>query len=249
MLRNTGKLVLSRSIRSNAAKLSPRVGQYLHQPSSLVIHPFLGGRNFSAKPDDKTKPAVAGEEEKKNEEVKKENAVVAGLKSAWKSIREIAANPKQTWQHIKDEAHHYWIGSKLLWSEMKITAQILKRTTHGHELTRRERIQLQRTTKDMLRLVPFAIFVIVPFMELLLPVALKLFPNMLPSTFEDRSKKEESLKKQLEMRLELRQFMKETVYDIAQKKKEVSGEAGSAAVSYLNNSIVFFIQYNDILIV
>jgi hypothetical protein len=34
--------------------------------------------------------------------------------------------------------------------------------------------------------VPFSVFIIVPFMELLLPVALKLFPNMLPSTFEDK---------------------------------------------------------------
>ena len=46
--------------------------------------------------------------------------------------------------------------------------------------------QLRRTTTDLLRLIPFAVFVIVPFMELLLPVALKLFPNMLPSTFEDK---------------------------------------------------------------
>ena len=46
--------------------------------------------------------------------------------------------------------------------------------------------QLRRTTQDILRLVPFAVFVIVPFMELLLPVVLKLFPNMLPSTFEDK---------------------------------------------------------------
>jgi hypothetical protein len=46
--------------------------------------------------------------------------------------------------------------------------------------------QLKRTTQDLLRLVPFAVFIIVPFMELLLPVALKLFPNMLPSTFEDK---------------------------------------------------------------
>ena len=40
----------------------------------------------------------------------------------------------------------------------------------------------------MFRLVPFIIFVVVPFMEFLLPVALKLFPNMLPSTFQDRLK-------------------------------------------------------------
>jgi LETM1 and EF-hand domain-containing protein 1 len=51
-------------------------------------------------------------------------------------------------------------------------------------MTRRERNQLVRTTMDLFRLVPFAVFVIVPFMELLLPVALKLFPNMLPSTFQ-----------------------------------------------------------------
>ena len=38
-------------------------------------------------------------------------------------------------------------------------------------LTRRERNQLIRTTMDMFRLVPFAIFVIVPFMELLLVAA------------------------------------------------------------------------------
>ena len=46
--------------------------------------------------------------------------------------------------------------------------------------------QLKRTTQDLLRLIPFAVFVVVPFMEVLLPVALKLFPNMLPSTFEDK---------------------------------------------------------------
>lgn len=41
----------------------------------------------------------------------------------------------------------------------------------------------------MFRLIPFAVFVIVPFMELLLPLALKLFPNMLPSTFEKSMQK------------------------------------------------------------
>ena len=49
-------------------------------------------------------------------------------------------------------------------------------------------LQLVRTTADMFRLVPFAVFIIVPFMEFLLPVALKLFPNMLPSTFKEKDK-------------------------------------------------------------
>ena len=53
---------------------------------------------------------------------------------------------------------------------------------------RRERKQLTRTIADVFRLVPFIIFLVVPFMEVLLPVALKVFPNMLPSTFEDKLK-------------------------------------------------------------
>jgi hypothetical protein len=77
-------------------------------------------------------------------------------------------------------------GSKLLWSDIKTSFSIIWRVLGGESLTRRERRQLTRTTADLFRLVPFAFFVIVPFMELLLPVALKIFPNMLPSTFQVR---------------------------------------------------------------
>ena len=68
----------------------------------------------------------------------------------------------------------------------------------GYELSRRESNQLQRTIVDVVRLVPFAMFVIIPFAELLLPVALKIFPNLLPSTYEstvDKQKKLAKLKK------------------------------------------------------
>ena len=49
-------------------------------------------------------------------------------------------------------------------------------------------LQLVRTTADLFRLVPFGVFIIVPFMEFFLPVALKLFPGMLPSTFKEADK-------------------------------------------------------------
>ena len=93
-------------------------------------------------------------------------------------------NPKETWKSIKEVADHYWLGSKLLWSDIKVATDIVGRILEGHSMTRRERIQLVRTTTDIFRLVPFSIFIIIPFMELLLPFALKLFPNMLPSTFQ-----------------------------------------------------------------
>lgn len=92
----------------------------------------------------------------------------------------------RAWSKVKHEASHYWNGSKLLAKEVRIASRLQWKLLHGDSLTRRERRQLKRTTTDILRLIPFAVFVIVPFMELLLPVALKLFPNMLPSTFEDK---------------------------------------------------------------
>jgi LETM1 and EF-hand domain-containing protein 1 len=60
-------------------------------------------------------------------------------------------------------------------------------------------------------LVPFAVFLIVPFMELLLPVALKLFPNMLPSTFENKKVQDEKKRKLLNVRLDMARFLQETI--------------------------------------
>lgn len=88
------------------------------------------------------------------------------------------------------ELQHYWVGTKLLWADVKICSRLLLKLAGGKSLTRRERTQLTRTTADIFRLVPFAVFLIVPFMEFLLPVALKLFPNMLPSTFQDKMKEQ-----------------------------------------------------------
>lgn len=48
---------------------------------------------------------------------------------------------------------------------------------------------------------------LVPFLELALPVLLRLFPNMLPSTFEDKLKKEEEIKKRLTVKMELAAFL------------------------------------------
>lgn len=96
--------------------------------------------------------------------------------------------------HWKNESvstlQHYWLGCKLLWADVRISSRLLLKLAGGKSLSRRERQQLTRTTADIFRLVPFAVFIIVPFMEFLLPVFLKLFPNMLPSTFQDKMKEE-----------------------------------------------------------
>ncbi|KAI9456449.1 LETM1-domain-containing protein [Russula earlei] len=115
------------------------------------------------------------------------------------------------WNKVKHEAQHYWHGTKLLAKEVRISARLQRKILQGETLTRRERRQLRRTTQDLIRVIPFAVFIMVPFMEFLLPVALKLFPNMLPSTFEDKFAAEEKARKLLRMRLEMAKFLQETL--------------------------------------
>lgn len=115
------------------------------------------------------------------------------------------------WQKIKKEAVHYWDGTKLLGFEVKISTKLALKMAAGYELTRRERRQLQRTVQDLGRLIPFLPFVIVPFAELLLPVALKLFPNMLPSTYEGQSSKDDKAKRLRSTRKEVSEFLRTTL--------------------------------------
>ncbi|ROW07890.1 hypothetical protein VMCG_03603 [Cytospora schulzeri] len=114
-------------------------------------------------------------------------------------------------QKIKKEVQHYWDGTKLLATEVKISTRLAVRMAAGYELTRREHRQLQRTVQDLGRLVPFSAFVIIPFAELLLPVALKLFPNLLPSTYEDQKSKDKKATILRAGRKEVSDFLRQSI--------------------------------------
>ncbi|XP_038584184.1 mitochondrial proton/calcium exchanger protein isoform X3 [Micropterus salmoides] len=126
-------------------------------------------------------------------------------------------------QWVVDEVKHYYHGFRLLWIDTTIAGRMLWQVLNGHPLSRRERRQFLRTCADVFRLLPFLVFIIVPFMEFLLPVALKLFPNMLPSTFETQSKKEERLKTELRVKLEMAKFLQDTIEEIALRNKVSQG--------------------------
>ena len=59
-----------------------------------------------------------------------------------RSIRNFVSDPggslSRTWRHVKEEASHYWLGSKLLWREMKMAKSIIFRLLEGNAITRRE---------------------------------------------------------------------------------------------------------------
>jgi LETM1 and EF-hand domain-containing protein 1, mitochondrial len=226
MLRTS--LIHKRTVRLILSKTIPATNQSLFQRrvQTPPLYYCLGSyHSFSTKKDNENKPTTSDGKNLLQQNTSKSQAVMKVITSIIKSTRDMIANPRATWEFIKHEANHYWVGTKLLWSEMKLTGQILGRILQGHEMSRRERRQLIRTTMDMFRLVPFAVFVIVPFMEFLLPFALKIFPNMLPSTFRDHVKKEEDLRKELTMRLAVAQFFQETMQELANKKQSVDGKS------------------------
>ena len=132
-------------------------------------------------------------------------------------ITEIQKPP--LWTRIKEEAKHYWFGTKLLFTELKIASRHVSRVLQGHSLSRRERKQLVRTANDMMRLVPFSIFILIPFMELFLPVALAVFPGLLPSTYTTSKKRSENMKRRLRARIEMASFLQDVMEESAKDIK------------------------------
>ena len=152
---------------------------------------------------------------------------------------------RKAWNYIKHEAKHFWAGSKLLWTDIKQARKIVFKAMRGSELTYRERRQLHRTLLDILRMIPFAFFIIVPFMDFLLPVALILFPNMLPSTFKTQLKKQQDRKNQLQLRLNIASFLESTLEKFSNDLKQRQN-SGVTDVQLLDNLVVKLRNNEDI---
>ncbi|KAF1808138.1 LETM1-domain-containing protein [Eremomyces bilateralis CBS 781.70] len=157
--------------------------------------------------------STATQKEKSGELQSMPELAAEGEKSGAKAVAEKKKDEKKItiWQKVKKEAAHYWDGTKLLGFEVRISSKLALKMAAGYELTRRESRQLQRTVQDLGRLVPFSVFLIVPFAELLLPVALKLFPNLLPSTYEGQKAKDAKATRLRATRKEVSSFLRDTL--------------------------------------
>ena len=78
---------------------------------------------------------------------------------------------KQIWKSLKD-----------LKSDTKYFMNIW-RTKKLEQFTIGEYLKVQQIKMDLIKFLPYSLFLTVPFMELLLPPYLLLFPNSLPSQF------------------------------------------------------------------
>ncbi|CAD6187033.1 unnamed protein product [Caenorhabditis auriculariae] len=190
--------------------------------SSHLLHTSLRYASVDKSKIDYTLKMLKEDIQKQQEEVRK-------LKVA--EDKQIATVKPTLKEKIVHELKHYYHGFRLLALETKLSAKYLWRILRGATLSRRERQQLVRTVSDLFRLVPFSIFVIVPFMELALPIFIKLFPNMLPSTFQETSKEEEKLRKQVKLRVEMAKFLQDTIEEIGLERKTRS-EADSKSLEF-----------------
>ncbi|XP_050303161.1 mitochondrial proton/calcium exchanger protein isoform X3 [Anthonomus grandis grandis] len=164
------------------------------------------------------------------QELKKQKEEVA--KSQDNEIIKAAPVKKSMVQRVLDEIVHYYHGFRLLAIDVKISAGLVWRILRGKTLTRREYRLLTRTVGDLFRLVPFSVFIIVPFMELLLPVFIRFFPGMLPSTFQSASEKEDKIKQNLKVKLEMAKFLQGTLDDMAVQHKERYSEKAKEFVEW-----------------
>lgn len=137
-------------------------------------------------------------------------------------------------QKIWDELVHYYHGFRLLFINMNVARKLLWKVLNGKSLTRREHMLLIRTTGDMFRLVPFSVFIIVPFMELLLPVFIKFFPGMLPSTFETSQDKEDKARKNLKVKLEMAKFLQQTLDEMDVQHKDHNSSAAKEFITFFH---------------
>eukprot|EP01103_Thecamoeba_quadrilineata_P014530 TRINITY_DN4352_c0_g1_i1.p1 TRINITY_DN4352_c0_g1~~TRINITY_DN4352_c0_g1_i1.p1 ORF type:complete len:575 (-),score=132.21 TRINITY_DN4352_c0_g1_i1:31-1755(-) len=127
---------------------------------------------------------------------------------------------KKIWRVCKETAHHYWTGLKLFGLNLYTCTGILRRVASGETtLTRRERSLLLATSTDIFLLIPFIFIAIIPFMEFSLPFLLKFGIIKLPSTFQDKFKEEEEMKKQLKVKLEVAKFLQDSVEEMSLIKK------------------------------
>ncbi|XP_062554975.1 mitochondrial proton/calcium exchanger protein isoform X2 [Armigeres subalbatus] len=153
-------------------------------------------------------------------------------------------------QRIWAEMLHYYHGFRLLFIDINVSRKLLWRVLNGNTLTRREHRLLVRTTSDLFRLLPFSVFIIVPFMELLLPLAIKLFPGMLPSTFQTATEREDKIKQNLKVKLEMAKFLQKTLDDMSVQSSEHRSQSAKDFTEFfakVRNSSDFTVTNEDII--
>lgn len=126
---------------------------------------------------------------------------------------------------IREAVVHFvkWVktGCKRFGANVRVSSYLLKRVLTGYPLTNREHGLLVRTMSDCTKIIPFSFFIIIPFAELALPIFLRLFPNMLPSTFFEQKYDNATLARKFKAKEDMAEFWQEVM---GQRTQEIFEE-------------------------
>eukprot|EP00127_Corallochytrium_limacisporum_P004424 Clim_evm2s162 gene=Clim_evmTU2s162 len=220
---------------------TPRTIAPLQDEFALRVRQFIYGESRDAM-EATARKSSTGVGDKKTGEVSKFELSMRALRARQRELQhehhrmeehqaaqDAAKVQLTTYQKVMRMVQHTMVGFKLFFLDVRIGMRLVGKITSGKTLTRRERKQLIRTTSDIFRMVPFSIFVIVPFMELLLPVALWLFPGMLPSSFRSSREEDENRQRQLKVKLDMARFLQDTIEEMSITVKGDGSSVGDFA--------------------
>lgn len=213
---------------------------YQHQQSRYISFSSVRLEQASSKVEETVKKIQEKGKEKGKESVKALELDASATATAAPATTPADVAPAKSVdkrtirQKIWHEVLHYYHGFRLLFIDMNVARKLVVKVLRGHTLTRREYRLLIRTTGDVFRLLPFSVFIIVPFMELLLPVFIKLFPGMLPSTFQTAKDKEVKALNNLKIKLEMAKFLQKTLDEMDVQHKDHSSEEAREFIKFFN---------------
>ena len=123
--------------------LHPRIILALHYSNHTLVQP-LGLRFQSTQPQpDSSRRASTSTPSSTPHVTSATESKPTSTSSQTKDVSTLKA-PLMTrvWKKVKHEAAHYWTGTKLLVSEVRISTRLQWKILHGESLTRRERRQV-----------------------------------------------------------------------------------------------------------
>jgi len=139
-------------------------------------------------------------------------------------------------ERIKHEINHYWTGTKTLGNNILVSRKLIKRMINQDHLHWREERLLRQTTKDVLKVVPFAALLMLPLSEFFIPVIVKFVPGILPSIYEAKDQRMSKLKKTWSNRLQVANLFQKSIREIMIVKIKEDDVKIKSIVEKINNS-------------
>ncbi|XP_053389987.1 mitochondrial proton/calcium exchanger protein-like, partial [Mercenaria mercenaria] len=135
-------------------------------------------------------------------------------------------------KHMWEEMKFYKDGLKLFWKDLRICIPLsYKYLTKGRSsLTRREYRLLKQTLVDLLLMFPILPTLIIPFMEVLIPVFLWI--GMIPQVFVSKEARDTKMRAKLQRKIESAKLLVDSLHNMPLKAKSKKDDTASSVQEF-----------------